>query len=49
MPQKVRHYLGHFFGKKVKYAYAFKLECVELVLKKHFSDVLLIFYFISKV
>ena len=24
--------------KKVKYDYAFKLECVELVLKKHFSD-----------
>lgn len=25
-------------GRKVKYDYAFKLECVELVLKKHFSD-----------
>ena len=24
--------------RKVKYDYAFKLECVELVLKKHFSD-----------
>ena len=25
-------------GKKVKYDYAFKLECVELVLKKHYSE-----------
>lgn len=25
--------------RKVKYDYAFKLECVELVLKKHYSDV----------
>ena len=24
--------------KKVKYDYAFKLECVELVLKKHYSE-----------
>ena len=24
--------------RKVKYDYAFKLECVELVLKEHFSD-----------
>jgi len=24
--------------RKVKYDYTFKLECVELVLKKHFSD-----------
>ena len=24
--------------RKVKYDYAFKLECVELVLKKHYSD-----------
>jgi transposase len=24
--------------KKVKYDYAFKLECVELVLKHHFTD-----------
>jgi hypothetical protein len=31
MPQKVRHYLGHFMKRKVKYDYAFKLECVELV------------------
>jgi transposase len=36
---KVRHYLGHFFmERKVKYDYTFKLECVELVLKKHYSD-----------
>ena len=27
MPQKVRHYLGHFLW-KVKYDYAFKLESV---------------------
>jgi len=26
-------------GRKVKYDYAFKLECVELVLKKHLSNV----------
>lgn len=26
-------------GRKVKYDYAFKLECVELVLKKHYSRV----------
>jgi hypothetical protein len=32
MPQKVRHYLGHFLWKEVKYDYTFKLECVELVL-----------------
>ena len=25
-------------GRKVKYDYAFKLECVELVLKQHFTD-----------
>lgn len=25
-------------GRKVKYDYAFKLECVELVLKKHYSS-----------
>ena len=25
-------------GRKVKYDYAFKLECVELVLKKHYSN-----------
>ncbi|WP_445721966.1 helix-turn-helix domain-containing protein, partial [Flavobacterium sp.] len=25
--------------RKVKYSYAFKLECVELVLKKHYSNV----------
>ena len=24
--------------RKVKYDYAFKLECVELVFKKHYSD-----------
>ena len=24
--------------RKVKYNYAFKLECVELVLKKHYSE-----------
>ncbi|MEN9909083.1 MAG: hypothetical protein RLZZ540_2232, partial [Bacteroidota bacterium] len=24
--------------KKVKYDFAFKLECVELVLKQHFTD-----------
>lgn len=30
MPQKVSHYLGHFFWKeKVKYDYTFKLECVK--------------------
>ena len=38
MPQKGIHYLGHFYGKKVKYDYAFKLKCVELVLKQHFTD-----------
>jgi hypothetical protein len=37
MPQKVRHYLGHFLWKE-KYDYAFILECVELVIKKHYSD-----------
>jgi len=38
-PQKVRHYLGAFFmERKVKYDYEFKLECVELVLKRHYSD-----------
>ncbi|RAR70089.1 hypothetical protein CLV55_1121, partial [Flavobacterium aciduliphilum] len=37
-PQKVRHYFGGIFmERKVKYDYAFKLECVELVLKKHYS------------
>jgi hypothetical protein len=30
-PQKIRHYLGYFMERKVKYDYAFKLECVELV------------------
>ena len=45
MPQKVRHYLGHFFmERKVKYDYAFKLECVELVVKKHYSD-----HYVSKI
>jgi hypothetical protein len=31
MPQKVSHYLGHFFfwKEKVKYDYTFKLECVK--------------------
>ncbi len=24
--------------RKVKYSYAFKLECVELVLKKHYTS-----------
>ena len=39
MPQKVRHYFGAFFmEKKVKYDCVFKLECVELVLKKHYSS-----------
>ena len=38
MPQKVRHYWGIFMERKVKYDYAFKLECVELVLKKHYSN-----------
>jgi hypothetical protein len=37
MPQKVRHYLGHFLWKE-KYDYACKLECLELVSKKHLSD-----------
>jgi transposase len=37
-PQKVRHYLGAFFmERKVKYDYAFKLECVELVVNQHYS------------
>ncbi len=38
MPQKVRHYLGYFLWKE-KYDYAFKLECVELVLNQHYSKV----------
>lgn len=39
MPQTVRHYLGLFFmERKVKYDYAFKLECVKLVLEKHYSN-----------
>jgi hypothetical protein len=33
MPQKVKHYLGHFYEKKLKYNYAFKIKCIELVLK----------------
>ena len=34
----VRHYLGVFLWKeKVKYDYAFKLECVQLVLESHYS------------
>jgi len=28
--------LGHFTGRKVKYVYAFKIECVTLVLEKHY-------------
>ncbi len=28
MPQKVKHYLGHFYEKLLNYA--FKLECVKL-------------------
>ena len=35
---KIRYYLGHFYEKKVKYDYAYKLKCVELVLKQHFTD-----------
>jgi D-arabinose 1-dehydrogenase-like Zn-dependent alcohol dehydrogenase len=35
LPQKIRHYLGAFFmERKVKYDYAFKLECVNLVSDK---------------
>jgi len=34
-PEKVKHYLGAVF--REKYDYSFKLECVELVLKKHYS------------
>lgn len=53
MPQKVRHFLGHFFmTKKIKYDASFKLKCIELVIKSHqsiysvaqefaFSDILL--------
>lgn len=39
MPQKVRHYFGAFFmERKVKYDYAFKLECVGLVfIKKRYK------------
>jgi hypothetical protein len=36
-PKKVRHFWGYFMERKVKYDYAFKLECVKLVLEKHYS------------
>ncbi len=35
IPKKVRHYLGRFMERKVKYDYTFKQECVSLVLKNH--------------
>jgi hypothetical protein len=36
LPQKVKHYLGVFSmeKKRSEYDYAFKLECVKLVLEK---------------
>ncbi len=37
-PQEVRHFMGAFFmGRKTKYNYAFKLRCVEAVIKEHSS------------
>lgn len=38
LPQKVRHYLGHFLWKEKLSMITFKLECIELVLKKYYSD-----------
>lgn len=37
-PKKLDTIWGIFMERKVKYDYAFKLECVELVLKKHYTE-----------
>lgn len=38
--QKARYSFGCIFmERKVKYDYAFKLECVDFVLKKHYSNI----------
>tara|TARA_B110000967_G_scaffold150233_1_gene154059 strand:- start:6934 stop:7293 length:360 start_codon:yes stop_codon:yes gene_type:complete len=36
-PKKLDTIWGYFIGKKVKYDYAFKLECVKLVLESDYS------------
>lgn len=40
MPQKVKHYLGYFYRNNFKND-AFKLKCVQIVLKKHDSTTLI--------